>query len=122
MILYGDPRRWAKNVLANDSRTENIHVYGTLPTQYGLPAVWLAMDGGQTMHIRESVFMRVNVFAETDDESYNLAALCEALWLSRIDGDPVVFMERAGGPNLIDDGGMSDVYSLYRLVCRPREV
>lgn len=121
MIVYGDPRVWAKRVLADDSWLSDVPCTGTVPDTFEGDLIWLALDGGPELHVRERVFLRVNVFSDTPDRAMSLARRVEAVLADGVDGDPVVFCRRSTGPDLLVDGARFDVYSLFELVCRPVE-
>lgn len=121
MIVYGDPRVWAKRVLADDSWLSDIPCTGTVPDRFEGDLIWLALDGGPQLHVREQVFLRVNVFSDTPDRAMSLSRRVEAVLADGVDGDPVVFCRRSTGPDLLVDGTRFDVYSLFELVCRPVE-
>lgn len=121
MIVYGDPRVWAKRVLADDSWLSDIPCTGTVPDRFEGDLIWLALDGGPELHVREQVFLRVNVFSDTPDRAMSLARRVEAVLADGVDGDPVVYCKRSTGPDLLVDGSRFDVYSLFELICRPVE-
>ena len=121
MIVYGDPRVWAKRVLKDYGWLSDIPCVGTVPDDFTGDLIWLALDGGPQLHVREHVFLRVNVFSDTPDRAMSLARRVEAVLADGVDGDPVVFCRRSTGPDLLVDGARFDVYSLFELVCRPVE-
>lgn len=121
MIVYGDPRVWAKRVLADDSWLSDIPCTGTVPDRFEGDLIWLALDGGPELHVREQVFLRVNVFSDTPDRAMSLSRRVEAVLVDGVDGDPVVHCKRSTGPDLLVDGARFDVYSLFELICRPVE-
>ena len=119
MIVYGDPRVWAKRVLADDGWLSDIPCTGTVPDSFEGDLIWLALDGGPQLHVREQVFLRVNVFSDTPDRAMSLSRRVEAVLADSVDGDPVVYCKRSTGPDLLVDGSRFDVYSLFELICRP---
>ncbi|ASJ79931.1 hypothetical protein [Propionibacterium phage PacnesP1] len=121
MIVYGDPRVWAKRVLKDDGWLSDIPCTGTVPDRFEGDLIWLALDGGPQLHVREQVFLRVNVFSDTPDRAMSLARRVEAVLADGVDGDPVVYCKRSTGPDLLVDGSRFDVYSLFELICRPVE-
>lgn len=121
MIVYGDPRVWAKRVLADDGWLSGIPCTGTVPDRFEGDLIWLALDGGPQLHVREQVFLRVNVFSDTPDRAMSLSRRVEAVLADGVDGDPVVYCKRSTGPDLLVDGVRFDVYSLFELICRPVE-
>ena len=121
MIIYGDPRVWAKRVLADDGWLSDISCTGTVPDQFEGDLIWLALDGGPQLHVREQVFLRVNVFSDTPDRAMSLSRRVEAVLCDGVDGDPVVHCKRSTGTDLLVDGARFDVYSLFELICRPVE-
>jgi hypothetical protein len=121
MIIYGDPRVWAKRVLADDGWLSDISCTGTVPDQFEGDLIWLALDGGPQLHVREQVFLRVNVFSDTPDRAMSLSRRVEAVLCDGVDGNPVVHCKRSTGPDLLVDGARFDVYSLFELICRPAE-
>ncbi|MES7616821.1 hypothetical protein U6M99_12205, partial [Cutibacterium acnes] len=94
---------------------------GTVPDQFEGDLIWLALDGGPQLHVREQVFLRVNVFSDTPDRAMSLSRRVEAVLCDGVDGDPVVHCKRSTGPDLLADGARFDVYSLFELICRPAE-
>lgn len=56
MIVYDDPRKWAKRVLADDGWLSDIPCVGTVPEDFSGDLIWLALDGGPQLHVRERVF------------------------------------------------------------------
>lgn len=121
MIVYGDPRVWAKRVLKDDGWLSDVPCTGTVPDQFEGDLIWLALDGGPQLHVREQVFLRVNVFSDTPDRAMSLSRRVEAVLADGVDGDPVVYCKRSTGPDLLVDGSRFDVYSLFELICRPVE-
>lgn len=121
MIVYGDPRVWAKRVLKDDGWLSDIPCTGTVPDRFEGDLIWLALDGGPQLHVREQVFLRVNVFSDTPDRAMSLSRRVEAVLSDGVDGDPVVHCKRSTGPDLLVDGSRFDVYSLFELICRPVE-
>lgn len=121
MIVYGDPRVWAKRVLKDDGWLSDIPCTGTVPDRFEGDLIWLALDGGPQLHVREQVFLRVNVFSDIPDRAMSLARRVEAVLADGVDGDPVVYCKRSTGPDLLVDGSRFDVYSLFELICRPVE-
>ena len=121
MIVYDDPRKWAKRVLKDDGWLSGIPCTGTVPDRFEGDLIWLALDGGPQLHVREQVFLRVNVFSDTPDRAMSLSRRVEAVLADGVDGDPVVFCRRSTGPDLLVDGARFDVYSLFELICRPSE-
>lgn len=121
MIVYGDPRVWAKRVLKDDGWLSGIPCTGTVPDSFEGDLIWLALDGGPQLHVREQVFLRVNVFSDTPDRAMSLSRRIEAVLADGVDGDPVVYCQRSTGPDLLVDGARFDVYSLFELICRPVE-
>lgn len=121
MIVYGDSRVWAKRVLKDDGWLSDIPCTGTVPDRFEGDLIWLALDGGPQLHVREQVFLRVNVFSDTPDRAMSLARRVEAVLADGVDGDPVVYCKRSTGPDLLVDGSRFDVYSLFELICRPVE-
>lgn len=121
MIVYDDPRKWAKRVLKDDGWLSGIPCTGTVPDSFEGDLIWLALDGGPQLHVREQVFLRVNVFSDTPDRAMSLARRVEAVLADGVDGDPVVYCKRSTGPDLLVDGSRFDVYSLFELICRPVE-
>ena len=121
MIVYDDPRKWAKRVLKDDGWLSDIPCVGTVPDDFTGDLIWLALDGGPQLHVREQVFLRVNVFSDTPDRAMSLARRVEAVLADGVDGDPVVYCRRSTGPDLLVDGARFDVYSLFELICRPAE-
>lgn len=121
MIVYGDPRVWAKRVILDDGWLSNIPCTGTVPDRFEGDLIWLALDGGPELHVREQVFLRVNVFSDTPDRAMSLERRVEAVLADGVDGDPVVHCKRSTGPDLLVDGARFDVYSLFELICRPVE-
>ncbi len=121
MIVYGDPRVWAKRVLKDDGWLSDVPCTGTVPDRFEGDLIWLALDGGPQLHVREQVFLRVNVFSDTPDRAMSLARRVEAVLADGVDGDPVVYCKRSTGPDLLVDGSRFDVYSLFELICRPVE-
>lgn len=119
MIAYSDPRIWAKRVLSEDSWLDGVPIVGTVPERFSGDLVWIALDGGPQMWLRENVFLRVNVFADMPDRALSMARRVEAVLYDHVDGDPVVSFHRATGPNLDVDGDHFQVYSLFDLMCRP---
>ena len=53
MIVYDDPRKWAKRVLADDGWLSDIPCTGTVPDRFEGDLIWLALDGGPQLHVRE---------------------------------------------------------------------
>lgn len=121
MIVYGDPRVWAKRILADDGWLSDVPCTGTVPDRFEGDLIWLALDGGPQLHVREQVFLRVNVFSDTPDRAMSLSRRVEAVLSDGVDGDPVVRCKRSTGPDLLVDGSRFDVYSLFELICRPVE-
>ncbi len=101
MIVYGDPRVWAKRVLKDDGWLSGIPCVGTVPDDFTGDLIWLALDGGPQLHVRERVFLRVNVFSDTPDRAMSLARRVEAVLADGVDGDPVVYCKRSTGPDLL---------------------
>ena len=121
MIVYDDPRKWAKRVLKDDGWLSDVPCTGTVPDRFEGDLIWLALDGGPQLHVREQVFLRVNVFSDTPDRAMSLSRRVEAVLADGVDGDPVVYCKRSTGPDLLVDGARFDVYSLFELICRPAE-
>lgn len=121
MIIYGDPRVWAKRVILDDGWLSDIPCTGTVPDSFEGDLIWLALDGGPQLHVREQVFLRVNVFSDTPDRAMSLSRRVEAVLCDGVDGGPVVHCKRSTGPDLLVDGARFDVYSLFELICRPAE-
>ncbi|WP_316331137.1 hypothetical protein [Corynebacterium sp.] len=108
-------------MLKDDGWLSDIPCTGTVPDRFEGDLIWLALDGGPQLHVRERVFLRVNVFSDTPDRAMSLARRVEAVLADGVDGDPVVYCKRSTGPDLLVDGARFDVYSLFELICRPAE-
>ncbi|TIH60006.1 hypothetical protein EWQ15_31350, partial [Klebsiella pneumoniae] len=111
----------AKRVLKDDGWLSGIPCTGTVPDDFSGDLIWLSLDGGPQLHVREQVFLRVNVFSDMPDRAMSLARRVEAVLAEGVDGDPVVYCKRSTGPDLLVDGARFDVYSLFELICRPAE-
>lgn len=124
MIEYKDPRVWAVTVLRDDPVTGAWTVSGSRgdPDNTGYPRIWVSMDGGPELHLREHLFLRVNVYHERSDTALAMSRQVEAVLRDSVDGDPVVKLSRSTGPNLIPDGLVYDCYTLFDITCRAYDV
>lgn len=124
MIEYKDPRVWAVAALRDDPITGAWQVSGSRgdPDNTGYPRIWVSMDGGPELHLRERLFLRVNVYHERSDTALAMSRQVEAVLRDSVDGNPVVRLSRSTGPNLIPDETVYDCYTLFDITCRAYEV
>ena len=109
-VIFPDVELWACGWLrtALDARTEpyadGVKVGTTVPNPRPARLVTIRRDGGPRLDtVRESARIGVNVWAGTEQDASDLAALVRALLWSAPDGAPVCRVVELSGPSPVAD-------------------
>lgn len=114
-ITYLDTALTARAEAYTDDVTVSNLYLGETPARQ----VIVARDGGPRLGLLEQPRLRVNVWAATDADSFDLAAMVLALLMAWPDGAPVTFCRQLSGPSEVEEpNGRSRRVVLVELLVR----
>lgn len=124
LIIHGDVELWAttylRTALAVHPIGLGVFVSNRVPDPRRPTMVIVRRDGGARLDtVREEARLNVRVWASTDREATDLAALVRALMWAAPDGKPVVRVTELSGPTPVpDESGQSLRYLLFNVTQR----
>ncbi len=97
-----------------ESYAQSVYVSNSVPTTRRDRMVIVRRDGGLQGEMRDRPRVTIRVFARTEQDATNLAALVMALAPSFADGDPIVAVPTLGrsGPFPVADGSGQPLRSM----------